>query len=183
MRLGEMLLERQFVSADDLQRALELQKERGEKIGKILIDGGYCAARDVMAVLAEQLRVPLVAIDGPPPVSPETEKLSPRFLRQFRCLPLALHDSSLTLAMADPLDFETLAAVRTIHGLACRSRARLRAGDPRRGRQILRRERPDIDSGFRGGRWPGRRGPRAPSRYGERGARHPAGERDDRAWP
>ena len=57
MRLGEMLLERQFVSADDLQRALELQKERGEKIGKILIDGGYCAARDVMAVLAEQLRV------------------------------------------------------------------------------------------------------------------------------
>jgi general secretion pathway protein E len=118
MRLGEMLLERQFVSADDLQRALELQKERGEKIGKILIDGGYCAARDVMAVLAEQLRVPLVAIDGnPPPVSPETEKLSPRFLRQFRCLPLALHDSSLTLAMADPLDFETLSAVGRFTGL------------------------------------------------------------------
>ena len=36
MRLGEMLLERQFVSAEDLERALELQKERGEKIGKIL---------------------------------------------------------------------------------------------------------------------------------------------------
>jgi general secretion pathway protein E len=112
-----MLLERQFVSADDLQRALELQKERGEKIGKILIDGGYCAARDVMAVLAEQLRVPLVAIDGNPPVSPETEKLSPRFLRQFRCLPIALQDSSLTLAMADPLDFETLSAVGRFTGL------------------------------------------------------------------
>ena len=52
-----------------------LQKERGEKIGKILIDGGYCAARDVMTMLAEQLNVPLT-IDGPPPVSPETEKLS-----------------------------------------------------------------------------------------------------------
>ena len=36
MRLGEMLLERQFVTAEDLERALELQKERGEKIGKIL---------------------------------------------------------------------------------------------------------------------------------------------------
>ncbi|HYP06707.1 MAG TPA: type II secretion system ATPase GspE [Bryobacteraceae bacterium] len=117
MRLGEMLLERQFVSAEDLDRALELQKERGEKIGKILVDGGYCSARDVMATLSDQLRVPLVTIDGPPPVSPETEKLSSRFLRQFRCLPVALHDSTVTLAMADPLDFETLAAVRAFTGL------------------------------------------------------------------
>jgi general secretion pathway protein E len=112
-----MLLTRQLVSAEDLERALELQKERGEKIGKILIDGGYCAARDVMATLAEQLNVPLTVIDGPPAVSPETEKLSPRFLRQFRCMPIALQDSSMTLAMADPLDFETLSAVRTFTGL------------------------------------------------------------------
>jgi general secretion pathway protein E len=112
-----MLLERQFVTADDLQRALELQKERGEKIGKILIDAGYCSARDVMAILAEQLNVVLVTIDGPPAISPETEKLSPRFLRQFRCLPIALQDSSVTLAMSDPLDFETLSAVRTFTGL------------------------------------------------------------------
>jgi general secretion pathway protein E len=112
-----MLLARQLVSAEDLERALELQKERGEKIGKILIDGGYCAARDVMATLAEQLNVPLTMIDGPPAVSPETEKLSPRFLRQSRCMPIALQDSSMTLAMADPLDFETLSAVRTFTGL------------------------------------------------------------------
>ena len=117
MRLGEMLLERQFVSAEDLDRALELQKERGEKIGKILIDGGYCSARDVMATLSDQLRLPLITIEGPPAISPETEKLSARFLRQFRCLPIALQDSSVTLAMADPLDFETLAAVRTFTGL------------------------------------------------------------------
>jgi general secretion pathway protein E len=117
MKLGEMLLERQLVTAEDLQRALELQKERGEKIGKILIDAGYCSARDVMAVLAEQLRVPLATIEGPPPVSPETEKLSPRFLRQFRCIPIALQDSSVTVAMADPLDFETLSAIRTFTGL------------------------------------------------------------------
>jgi general secretion pathway protein E len=112
-----MLLERQLVTAEDLERALELQKERGDKLGKILVDAGFASARDVLGVLSEQLQVPLVSIDGPPAVSPETEKLSPRFLRQFRCLPIALQDSSLTLAMADPLDFETLAAVRTFTGL------------------------------------------------------------------
>jgi general secretion pathway protein E len=117
MRLGEILLSRGLVTAEDLQRALELQKERGEKIGKILVDAGFCANRDILTALSDQLGVRLIGIEGPPAVSPETEKLSPRFLRQFRCLPVALQDSSLTLAMADPLDYETLAAVRTFTGL------------------------------------------------------------------
>ncbi len=117
MRLGELLIERQQITEEDLERALELQKERGEKLGKILVDLGFIAMRDVMAALSDQLNVPLVVIEGPPAVSPETEKLSPRFLRQFRCLPIALHGSSLTLAMADPLDFETISAVRGSTGL------------------------------------------------------------------
>jgi general secretion pathway protein E len=117
MRLGELLIERQQITEEDLERALELQKERGEKLGKILVDLGFIAMRDVMAALSDQLGVSLVVIDGPPAVSPETERLSPRFLRQFRCLPIALHGSSLTLAMADPLDFETIAAVRSSTGL------------------------------------------------------------------
>jgi general secretion pathway protein E len=117
MRLGEMLLERQLITAEDLERALELQKDRGDKLGRILVDSGFVAARDMLGTLSEQLHIPLVSIEGPPAVSPETEKLSPRFLRQFRCLPVALHESTLTLAMADPLDFETIAAVRTFTGL------------------------------------------------------------------
>jgi general secretion pathway protein E len=117
MRLGEMLIERRQITADDLDRALELQKERGEKIGKILVDLGFIAARDVLAALSDQLAVPLVTIDGPPASSPEIEALSPRFLRQFRVLPLALTDHTLTLAMADPLDFETISAVRGCTGL------------------------------------------------------------------
>src|SRR3954454_14267421 len=116
-RIGEILLSRGVVSSDDLVRALELQKERGEKIGRILVDAGFCAQRDVLHALSDQLNVRLITIEGPPAVSPETEKLSPRFLRQSRCLPVALHESTLTLAMADPLDFETLAAVHTFTGL------------------------------------------------------------------
>ncbi len=112
MRLGEILIERKLITAEDLERALELQKERGDKIGKTLVDMGMVAMRDVLAALAEQWDVPLVAIEGPPAVSPETEALSPRFLRQFRCLPVSRDDHTVTLAMADPLDVETIAAVR-----------------------------------------------------------------------
>jgi general secretion pathway protein E len=117
MRLGEMLIERGLIEPEDLERALEMQRERPDKIGKILVDLGFVAMRDVLAALSAQLSVPLVTIDGPPPASPETEGLAARFMRQCRFLPVAIQDSTLTIAMADPLDFETLSAVRGYTGL------------------------------------------------------------------
>ncbi len=118
MRLGEILIERKLITPDDLARALDIQKERGgEKLGKIMVDLGFIAMRDLLSALAEQLQVPVLTLEGPPAVSPELETLAPRFLRQFRCLPVAMHDHTVTLAMADPLDFETRNAVESSTGL------------------------------------------------------------------
>jgi general secretion pathway protein E len=121
MRLGEILIERRKIEPEDLERALELQKERGDKLGKTLVDMGLIAQRDVLAALSDQLDIPIVAVDQPPPSAPEIEGLSHRFLRQSRAFPLALAGSTLTLAMADPLDFETIAAVRSFSGLDIRT--------------------------------------------------------------
>jgi general secretion pathway protein E len=120
-RLGEMLIERGRIQAEDLERALELQRERGDKLGKILVDMGLIAHRDLLAVLSVQLGIPLVTVDQPPPVAPEIEGLTHRFLRQCRAYPVALADSILTIAMADPLDFETVAAVAAYSGLEVRT--------------------------------------------------------------
>jgi general secretion pathway protein E len=117
MRLGEILIERGKIDSEDLERALELQQERGDKLGKILVDMGLIAQRDMLAALSDQTGVPLVAVDGVPASAPEIEGLSHRFLRQCRAFPVAIQDSVLTIAMADPLDFETIAAVRGFSGL------------------------------------------------------------------
>ena len=117
MRLGELLISKRLITTAELEQGLELQKDRGEKLGRILVDLGFIAQRDVLAALSEQLNLPLVTIEGPPPAIPETEGLSPRFLRQSRCLPIGLTEAGLQLAMADPLDFETQAAVRGFTGL------------------------------------------------------------------
>ena len=116
-RLGEMLIERGKIEAGDVERALDLQRERGDKIGKILVDMGSIAQRDMLAALSEQLGVPVVPVDQPPPAAPELEGLSHRFLRQCRAFPISLVDSTLTLAMADPLDFDAIAAVRAFSSL------------------------------------------------------------------
>jgi general secretion pathway protein E len=119
-RLGEILIERGKIQPEDLARALELQLERGDKIGKIIVDMGLIAQRDMLAALSDQLGIPLVTIDGPPPSAPEVDRLSHRFLRQVRAFPIAVADSTITLAMADPLDFETIAAVRSYSGFEVR---------------------------------------------------------------
>ena len=88
MRLGEMLLERKLITTEDLERALELQKERGEKLGKTLVDLGFVAMRDVLAALSDQLGMPLITIEGPPAASPSlrigTRGMDP-FRQRSRC--------------------------------------------------------------------------------------------------
>jgi general secretion pathway protein E len=121
MRIGERLIAKGLISNEDLERALEIQKGRGEKLGRILVDLGFVALRDVLVTLSEQLQLEFVTVQGEPPNAPELEGLNARFLRQTRTIPYAVEDSNLLLAMADPLDFETIATVHRFTGLRTRA--------------------------------------------------------------
>lgn len=114
--IGQLLLDRNLISSTDLQNGLSLQKERRDKIGKILTDLGYLAEKDLMSVLSEQLKVPLIRADEFPDVPIKVDKLSIKFLRQFQVLPLDLEGNLLTVAMADPSDSDTLESLRMFTG-------------------------------------------------------------------
>ena len=109
--LGQLLIGRGLIGNEDLERALELQRERGDKLGKILVDMGYLAQRDLVVALSDQLGLAIARLAAPHS-GPETEGMSPRFLRHSQIFPIGVEDGTLQLAMADPLDFETIAAVR-----------------------------------------------------------------------
>ena len=115
-RIGEMLIEKGVLAQDDLDRALEIQKECGDKLGKILTDLGFVAPREVLLALSRQLDIPLVNGQDFPSVLPDLERITARYMRQFHFVPLTLENDLLTLAMGDPLDFETLATVRNVTG-------------------------------------------------------------------
>ncbi len=114
--LGQMLLERNLISLADLQNALSLQRERKDKIGKILLDLGYVAERDLMTVLCAQHQVSMVGSADFPIAPLELEKVSGQFLRQFKVLPMDVAENILTVAMADPSDRETLEFLRLFTG-------------------------------------------------------------------
>src|SRR5262249_48746877 len=108
--LGQMLQERNLISESDLKNALALQQERKDKLGRILVDLGYVAERDVLAVLSEQLKTGIFSGEYPA-VPIESARLTYRFLRAFNTVPVHLADNVLSIVMADPLDLETRAAI------------------------------------------------------------------------
>src|SRR4030095_13650431 len=116
MRLGEILIARGKLDAAGVERALRLQKEGGEKLGVLLVTLGLCAQRDVCEALAAQLDLPLVDAGGYREFPVLEERISARFLREARALPLKEDERELALAMADPTDGYTIGAFRMVTG-------------------------------------------------------------------
>jgi general secretion pathway protein E len=118
--IGQLLIAKNLLSPQELQNGLALQRERREKIGRILLDLGYLAEKDLMTVLSEQHKAPLISVSELPVAPLEVEKLSSKFLKQFNVLPLDLKENVLTVAMSDPSDTDTLESLRMFTGYSCR---------------------------------------------------------------
>ncbi|HUH92717.1 MAG TPA: type II secretion system ATPase GspE [Casimicrobiaceae bacterium] len=115
-RIGEILVERGRLDASGLERALRVQQETGEKLGSLLVTLGLVAQRDVAEAVASQLGLPLVEATGYPELPILEERVSARFLREARALPLFEDEHELTLAMADPTDGYTVSAFEMVTG-------------------------------------------------------------------
>ena len=116
MRLGEILIARGKLDAAGVERALRLQQDSGERLGTLLVTLGLCAQRDVCEALAVQLDLPLLDTAGYPEFPILEERISPRFLREARALPVREDEHELALAMADPTDEYTIGAFRMVTG-------------------------------------------------------------------
>ena len=141
--LGQLLIDRGLIAAEDLDRALELQRERGDKIGKILVDMGYLAQRDLFRTVRTTGACPSPQIAAPPS-GPEIEGYVAAIPPSVARFPLAIEEGALTLAMADPLDFETINAVQGFSKLEVTPAARHRTGNSRRHRSLLHRGRSPV---------------------------------------
>jgi type IV pilus assembly protein PilB len=116
--LGEMLLRQGVITEERLMEALELQqKQKGSRLGRVLIDLGYATEVQICEVVAEQLQIPaadLVAVD----IADKVLALVPRELAvKYACLPWFVEGKDLYLIMADPTNIEAADAVAFKTGL------------------------------------------------------------------
>ncbi|MCL2309766.1 MAG: hypothetical protein FWC42_05750, partial [Proteobacteria bacterium] len=109
--LGEALMARGKLDALALDRAQRLYQDTpNEKFANLLTTLGLVAPIDVAEALAQIYELPLVRADSFPELPILEERVSTRFLREAKVLPLHESEEELTLAMVDPSDTFTVEA-------------------------------------------------------------------------
>jgi general secretion pathway protein E len=112
---GEILIGLGRLSPENLQRALLLQKEQpGARLGEVLLRLGAITGNDVTQALSRQFAVPIMASAEYPEFPVLEERVSLRFLRESRALPILEDEQRLVLALVNPQDHDVVDAFRLL---------------------------------------------------------------------
>lgn len=115
-QLGELLVERNLLSTQQLEKALSFQKERGGLIGEILVELGFVKEEDIAQALTAQYGFPYLPLSNYE-INPEIINVIPgRVSRQYLLIPIDRIGNNLTLAMSNPLNVQAIEDVELLSG-------------------------------------------------------------------
>ncbi|MCR5702235.1 MAG: Flp pilus assembly complex ATPase component TadA [Lachnospiraceae bacterium] len=119
IRMGDLLVAAGAITEEDLQQALAMQKEKGLKLGRTLLDGGFISRELLIATLTQQLGVEFIDLKG---VKLEDEVLSlipESDIVKYKVLPIGFDENNpnlLKVAMSDPMDIMAIDDLSIITG-------------------------------------------------------------------
>ncbi len=115
-RLGEILLRREVITAEQLAAAAADQHKNGGQFAAALVRLGFVSDEDITSFLHKEYRLPII---DPLSAEPSAEVLSlipDTLARKHELLPISLTGSTLTLAMADPSNLAGLNECKFLTG-------------------------------------------------------------------
>lgn len=122
-KLGEMLLKVGALTKGQLEQVLKAQAIYGGRIGTNLVEMGLVSEEELAHVLSEQTGAPCVEPYELGELPKDVLKLVPsELVRKYRVVPLALEGKRLSLAMADPHDFDAVEEIGFVTGYVVKPR-------------------------------------------------------------
>jgi type IV pilus assembly protein PilB len=116
VRIGELLLKEKRITAEQLQEALNYQRQNGGKLGYNLIKLGYVKDDEITGLLSKQYGVPSIAL-GQFDVDATVVKLVPAETAQkYQIVPLSRSGATLTIAMTDPTNVFAMDDIKFMTG-------------------------------------------------------------------
>jgi type IV pilus assembly protein PilB len=113
-RLGDLLVREKLISREQLEKALQEQKQSGTRVGYNLVKLGFIQETELTKILARQYKMPAVDLSRFE-VDPRIAKLVPADLAmKHLVLPLKRDGRTLTVAMADPTNLGVLEDLKFI---------------------------------------------------------------------
>lgn len=101
-KFGDILVEDGLIEAEELKKALTLQKKSAYKLGQILIKKGLVAEEDVLRALSKQYDIQYVEKLEPHNIEELIEKVSLKFVQKYRVVPYFIDSHEIRIAMTDP---------------------------------------------------------------------------------
>lgn len=111
-KIGDLLVEAELITEEQLQDALNIQKKTGGRLGRILIDCNFVNETQILEVLEFQLGIPFIDLNTVT-ITPEVQKIIPyQLIKRHNVVPVKLELKLLYVAMEDPLNFVTIEDLR-----------------------------------------------------------------------
>ena len=119
IRMGDLLVAAGAITDEELQQALDIQKEKKEKLGKVLVSEGFISQELLVATLTQQLGVEFIDLRGVK-LDEEILRLIPEeSVTKYKVVPIGFDEDNpniLRVAMEDPMDILALDDLSIITG-------------------------------------------------------------------
>ena len=112
--IGQLLVQKGLITVETLERALLQQEHLQERLGDILIKSGLVSEDDFYKILSEQSGVAYVKLTEIKIDPAVIEKIPAKFACHYELIPIEISDTTITVAMSNPLDIHTIDDIRLL---------------------------------------------------------------------
>jgi MSHA biogenesis protein MshE len=114
IRIGDLLVQQGVVTEEQVNTALEKQRDTGLPLGESLIELQYLTEDVLVNTLSEQLHIPLIDLKQYSLDNELVKRMPEAYARRFRAIILEEKSSGYLIAMSNPLDINAVDEIRRV---------------------------------------------------------------------
>lgn len=116
-KLGQILLKNRIITEEQLEQALERQRETGEPLGRVLVDMKIVSEGALTSILARQIGLRYVDLANYDVDITAPSLVDAEVARRYTLIPIGFEGDKLLVAMADPTNVFALDDIRIMTGM------------------------------------------------------------------
>ena len=115
-KIWDILISNGKIDEDQLRHALEVQVERREELGKVLVSLGYISHWDLAQAQAHRFRLQFVELTEHDVDASVLALVEQKVLRKYKVMPLRVENNRLVVAISDPTNIFALEDLTMLSG-------------------------------------------------------------------
>jgi len=106
--LGQLLIEKGILSKDQLEKALDVQRQKGGLLGQILVSLGYVDEKDIAQAITVQYGYPYLPLENYDFDTSLVKIIPENVARQYGLVAIDKLGDMITIAMCNPLNIQAV---------------------------------------------------------------------------